>query len=208
MRTFFSFLFVILLLPILLFTNQAFAAEVHIVGGQLIGASAVKVGNEFYDVSFVDSSAEDLWWNGTTWEFDFDSELETYAAAEALLEQVLLDGTLGAFDSKPELTCGISNDSYAMIYVPYEAEFNRLNTSMRAHATMNHEIEELFFDDHVAGKLYMSSDWDVSSSDYATYAVWTRATPPSPSVPEPNTLMLVGCGLLGIAGVCRRRSNI
>ena len=88
-----------LLLAGVLIASEGHGATPIVVDGELRGATGVEVLGIFYDVEFGD--------DGGANPFRGDRDAAE-AASQALLDQVLLDGPLGAFDSQPELVRGCS----------------------------------------------------------------------------------------------------
>jgi hypothetical protein len=86
---------------IMLTAGSAGAATLNVAGGQLLGASGVVVGGNSYDVEFVDGTCIDL----------FNTLEDARLASFALFDQVLLDGTAGAFSSNPNLIQGCGGAS-------------------------------------------------------------------------------------------------
>jgi hypothetical protein len=86
-----------------------------------MGASGVDVGGTFYDVQFLDGTCIDLY-NGCddVSDFTFQTQAAAILAAQALLDQVILDGGVGQFDSQPGLTFGcISLAVFCDVLTPY-----------------------------------------------------------------------------------------
>lgn len=96
--------------------SDASAADLVVRGGQLVGATDVNVSGTLYDVALLDGSCFDLF-NPciiTNFDFAFSTSAQALAASQALLDQVLIDGAEGIFDTFPRLTngCegGVTND--------------------------------------------------------------------------------------------------
>src|SRR5210317_1187888 len=88
----------------------------HVNGeGQLTGATGVNVNGTLWDVVFSDGD----------WDFSSGEGLPATTKAEAdlfsqaLLDQVLLDSTLGLFDSDPETANGCENLNVCIFFTPY-----------------------------------------------------------------------------------------
>ncbi len=99
------------------------AAVLNVVGGQLTGAQNVQIGNALYDVQFVDDSCINIF-NGCddVSDFDFDNAVDAVAAGQALLDQVLLDGPEGPFDSDPTATSGCADAFNCFVFIPYDID--------------------------------------------------------------------------------------
>ena len=83
------------------FIGQAGAVSLVLDGdGNLLGASNVVVDGRNFDVSFDGGTCIDLYAGCTGSPFDFDNEALALEAAQALLDQVFLDGPSGLFDTQ------------------------------------------------------------------------------------------------------------
>ena len=112
----------------LVLSVSAYASEATLVvdgGGRLIGATGVNVNGTLYDVSFQDGVCASLF-NGCDdpEDFLFTTKDSALAASRALLEQVLIDGPDGPFNSAPERTRGCELDDFSCdVLTPYDATF-------------------------------------------------------------------------------------
>jgi len=113
--------FRVLITSLLVATSGAQAATLDVVGGQLVGAPAVDVDGALYNVKFLDGTCIAVF-NGcdSNSDFTFQTLASANLAAQALLDQVLVDGAPGAFDTDPELTNGCSDISFCFVNFPYE----------------------------------------------------------------------------------------
>ena len=172
-----------------LLSVQAGAAAVLDVdaSGQLIGATGVEIEGSFFTVEFVEGSCADVF-DGCvdTAAFTFTDQFAASLAADALLDQVFLDGALGAFDSDPSLTrgCATSGNVGAdgcAVRTPWGIldAFNFVDPAMDA-------------TDANGGSPFLSSVW----------AVWSEQPPRR--IPEPATITLLLAALM--AGTFRRRA--
>jgi hypothetical protein len=95
----------------------------NVVGGQLVGASDVNVGGGLYDVEFVDGKCLDLF-NGcdSAADFTFNNGTDALLASQALLNEVLLDGSSGLFDAIPSLTMGCDDPSVCSLLTPFAVD--------------------------------------------------------------------------------------
>ena len=87
--------------------GAAQAATLIVVDEQLHGASNVLVGGVSYDVQFLDGTCIELYKGcDEASDFTFQTQASALLASQALLDQVFLDGALGAFDNYPGRTRG------------------------------------------------------------------------------------------------------
>jgi hypothetical protein len=111
----------ILLATLVLFTTaKSLAAEPVVDGGELVGATGVALGDDFYNVEFVDGTCIGLFSNcdNAIEDFAFTNISVVARAARALLEQVFIDNGFD-FDSKPELTRGCESSTSCQVLIPF-----------------------------------------------------------------------------------------
>jgi hypothetical protein len=85
----------------------------------LLGARNVYIDGAYYDVAFEEGTCVALY-DGCDDAADapFPDTPTTEAAAQALLDQVFVDGPLGQFDSDPDLTYGCESTDLCHILIP------------------------------------------------------------------------------------------
>ena len=192
-----------------LYCSSAFSATLIIdeITGQLMGATGVVVADETYDVEFIDGTAYDIYLPYTTWVlfegFIFDTMEEAFVASQALLDQVLI----GQFDVDLALTNGIADTPDltaigAQILTPFDITFTATDVIINTVAAENYENDE---SDRTWMAYYtMNSQFhDTSSSPYEVYTRWTPNA--TTHTPEPTTILLLGIGLISLAGLRRKK---
>ncbi len=167
----------------------------------------VVVGEKTYlfDVVFVDNSGDSLFWINDTWDFGSIVNGEMAAAASiALLNQVFLDlsetGVTDQYDSSPNLTYGIGMGStYAIVLTAFGVySSSETGTLLSTYSAINNASG-----DDETQSTNTSSNTNMASESNYVYAVWTVA---ASTIPEPGTILMVGFGLLSLAGMNRRRN--
>jgi hypothetical protein len=132
-------------------------------------------------------------------DFIFPTGATATAAAQALLDQVFLDGPLGQFDSNPNLTFGCSGTHVCQALTPFLVS----GVVMYVGGALNYDTGGFGTDGaEVVGTL---SGADLSQTGANVFAKWTPAAPTP--VPEPASLTLVCLGLATVAANRRRRQR-
>ena len=135
--------------------------------------------------------------------FDFTTEASARTASQALLDQVFIDGLDGSFDSDSSKTYGCSStDCWAL--TPYLVDIN----NQRVFVASARNFYAGFGTDTVVsgGAINYTTDTTGSSNNSSAIWVWADWSVQRQTVPEPNTLVLLGLGLIGIS-VIRRRAR-
>ena len=172
------------------------AADLQVAGGILLGANGVSVNGALYDVKFLDGTCVGLFAGcDSAADFTFGAPADFAAASRALLDQVLIDGVQGSFDSNPALTngCTGNQEGFCLVFTPADT---LVNSSVAQNSTA-----EPF--DLVKVAFTLPAE-DVSIYATVVYAVWT---PHAPAVPEPPVafLLLGGAAALGLRRVALSR---
>ncbi len=188
----------LIMVTVILFPVYAFAVTLNVVDGQLMGAKGINVNGAFYDVQFVDGTCLAVF-DGCdqSSDFVFPSMPSAQAAAQALLDQVLLDGSSGMFDSDPALTNGMEIlrlDIIGEIYTPYElSAFFHVESA----STLNSVNE---FQDGVYIGASVGRDFDTGPlTNTVTWAKWNVS-----AIPLPPSVLLFGSGMV-LLGFMKRK---
>ena len=161
--------------------------------GILTGATGVQVGTQLYDVTFVDGTCAEALGACDAAHFTFNNQTTAQAAAEALLSFVLV----GQFDANPGRILGCTA-TFCDVQTPYLIQSPPFTGVLVALAHNCNEIDA-WCPDSVDGAYGFNINVSTASSPSRVWAVWNS------SVPEPDTLALLGLGLAGIAALCRRK---
>jgi hypothetical protein len=178
------------------FSSPSSAADPIVSSGTLTGATNVNVNGTLYNVEFVDGTCVGLFGGcDSASDFTFQSSSDAQAAAQALLDQVFLDGVSGQFDSQPQLTLGCTLDD-CFADVPYGLD----GSTVLLWSAFN-----LPGSDEVRDDYEVSTTTDTTDVHDYVFALFTPA-----AVPEPSTwaMMLLGFGAMGIAIRRHRRTAI
>jgi hypothetical protein len=192
-----------IVLPMIGGAAMAASLVVDPASGQLTGARALLVGTQYYDVDFLDGTCVAMF-DGCVSDDDFgfggDAD-KALAAAQALLDQVLLDGPRGAFDTDPMLTFGCQLPGQCNVSVPYQVYGDATTGSLTALTIAN--TPDLI--DPAASLSFGFSAQPTYDTDFQNLGseVWARFTP----VPLPGGLALLASGLAMFAAGARRGSR-
>lgn len=154
--------------------------------GLLTGAKNVSVEGKLYDVSF--SRFCTLAEEGCT-KFAFTSRDSARAAAIALLEQVFVNGPLGEFDSKPQLTSHCNDFDSCRTYIPY---FYRGAGNFTSVTAINGRYPDNYSDG--VGLEIVSAYGPRNEGQVFNFATF-KVSP----VPEPTSIAMMALGLAVLA---------
>ncbi len=177
-----------------LIASRANAATLNVIGGILHGASGVDVGGTLYDVEFLDGTCIGLFSGcDDVSDFTFTNASSAIVAAQALLDQVFLDGPSGSFDSTPPLISGCSDGLECRALTPYQPQvFAGFITGVaRNYSSLSSSPADTTGLGPALFGAFPGPD--------QTWARWSTA-----AIPEPSTALLLAIGLGGMAGGRRR----
>ena len=156
--------------------------------GQLVGATGVNIGGALYNVAFeecefgVSASCNPF----------FTTDAAAQLAAQALLDQVLIDSAAGSFDSDPTKIFGCGNPAFCIVAVPY---------------TLLNDTEGAYnfpaAGDSVSNTPFYWNGFTHGSAQL-DYAVFARFS----AVPEASTWAMMLLGFAGIGFASRRRLRV
>lgn len=173
-------------------TLNASAAVLNVnASGILMGASDVDIGGTLYDVSFADGILSDI----TPF---FTTSASALAASQALLNQVLIDGPLGQFNSNSELTNGCTLRTGCKVWTVYSLTSS--TNSVRYGQVQNYSASTGLNDLPITTSARLTTN--VVADPTITLATWSLAkSAPTTAVPEPQAyaMFLAGLGLMGFA---------
>jgi hypothetical protein len=197
----------------LCYSSVSYGATLNINNGTLFGAFDVNVNGALYDVEFKDGTCIELY-NGCDRRSDFifsqpedDGEYGRQAST-ALLEQVFINSSLGAFDTNPVLTNGCNSSKECWVLTPIFMNTNSLQTIVAVNTSLISNDGSNLNNDHLLGhsrqKLFDSSAVNsLPNTDKRVYAIWS----PVSEVPVPTAVWLFSSGLIGLVGM-RKKSKL
>lgn len=173
-----------------LVSEGALAANLNIVGGDLIGASGVDVGGTIYDVEFRNGTCSELF-DGCddAGDFSFSNQNDAHTAAQALLSEVFVTSVLD-FDGDPERTFGCGSIARCTAIVPYARDAPN-NNELQYVAAQNDVLERDDLAFAYQGNMYwLAADPGISDSRNSGEWNWVVFTPAI--VPQPSSALLLG----------------
>ena len=128
-----------LFVAIVLATSAAHAAAPVVSAGELLGATGVNVDGTVYDIQFVEGSCIDVY-DGCddVSDFPFATLADATLAAQALLDQVLLDSASGDFDTFPDQVFGCAHPTVCGSQIPFALPDP---TTVKATSAINSNVE-------------------------------------------------------------------
>ncbi|MEZ4333116.1 MAG: hypothetical protein R3F35_15255 [Myxococcota bacterium] len=162
--------------------GRATAADLEVIGGELVGASNVVVGGVAYDVSFVEGSCNSLFGapDCQAIPYPFRNLPSAELAGLALLDQVFIDGPAGNFDTAPNLIAGCSSTTVCAAATAFGSDppSNVLEVS-----AVN--VSPSVPGGDLVQNFSVSQTLDTTSIPDAVYVDWTlSALPPGPVLNE------------------------
>jgi opacity protein-like surface antigen len=168
--------------------------------GQLTGATGVTINGATYNVSFGDGTCPSLFGGcDANSDFTFTTLSDAQAAALALLNQVLIDGPDGQFDTDYAKTLGCAtNDGLTCdVLIPYALDGAGFDAGVAQNKSTIDSAS-------LAINVKSTSTFDTSDSASFTFARFTLV---SAAVPEPATWEMMLLGFAGIGCAVRRRAT-
>ncbi|WP_308515709.1 PEPxxWA-CTERM sorting domain-containing protein [Sphingomonas flavescens] len=171
--------------------------------GILTGATGVSINGHLYDVQFLEGTCTTLY-SGCDANSDFDffsNSADAAGAGQALLDQVLIDGPAGNFDTDLSKTYGCTvpglTSGLCTFLIPTVAGAAGFPTTVLY--TTNGASD-------LADNPSIVSSYPPTLDTTGTFAVYAKFTASTSSVPEPATWAMMLCGF-GALGLTFRRSQ-
>ncbi|MEM6900279.1 MAG: hypothetical protein AAF583_10955 [Pseudomonadota bacterium] len=216
----FRFIFLATAITTLLSVTKTIAApilDIDPLTETLLGATGVEVQGRFFDVEFVDGTCFSLFSRCDEAEdFLFSDETSALAAAQALLDTVLIENLntpslLDNFDRFPSRTNGIGSIPLGNLLIPFAV--NGFIVDLAFAGNTNPDFEGIrapvpggILGADFLGVTTLSRGHDTgrdANQSFQTYAVFTPSAVAAVPVPGSSSLMILG--LLGLSAVRRLR---
>ena len=183
--------------------GTARGAVLTVVDGQLAGAEGVEIGGALYNVSFQDGTCQNVFSGcDDASDFSFTDVLDAYAAAQALVDQVFLDGPDGLFDTFANATVGCQDDFSCRALIPYDTAGE---APLTVEYTSADNYENELYDTPNTYADGLNTTWDTGAMTIAVWAVFEQVSV-GDEIPTPGMAGLLGLGLIGLA-LARRKRN-
>lgn len=163
----------------------------------LLGVNDLIVGGTTYNVTFRDTTCAAVYNGCVTGNLDFTNIDDAKAANVALFNAI--DNTY--FDTRPGQVGNLSNTNYLTLMIPYEVFIPTWDSeSLRSrYIAMNVRSNGSGEAQYQSGEDALI-DWD--GTNFRTFADFQVTT-----VPVPAAVWLFGSGLIGLAGIARRKKS-
>ena len=208
-----------MLLGILILFAQQVSAFTYVIGydqnnvKRMVGAKNLYIEGSFYDVEFVNGTINSVFYNEktTSYELAFQTQELAEKASDVLMNNVFINRGDDRWDDiMLHLPTGnpTVRTYYAFFYTPYNVGINTTSESIFLNYIPNYGTNV----DNVDVTHTTSGFYDSNNSTSWQWARWTSSVEQYGSainelaaVPIPSTLGLLGFGLLGLAGINRRK---
>ena len=168
--------------------------------GRLTGAVGVDIGGSLFDVEFVDGTCAEVFGVCATSSFTFQTQAGALAAANALGDQVLLNGMLGNFDTDLTATIGCdATNTNCRFIVPYSVQAVGNIQQLNNVSFLNRPGLDAIVTTPLGA--------NVSTNGESVFARFSPAVVVPGAVPEPSTWLMMLLGFGAIGATLRRRKT-